>query len=306
MTFTILICLIIAIVTLFACVQVVREQNVAIVETFGKYATSLEPGLHFILPRPFSAVVHVADLRIQEIKTNIEIKTRDNVFVHMPATLMLKISADHVAESYYKLGNPQEQISRWVLNTVRGAAANMSLEELFTDRDRIVNEVKKDLEKKTLDYGYRIEGVLVEQPSVSEELQRVFNRVVASHREQEAATQEGEAARIRTVASARAEAEGQIERAKGLAQSREILAKSLRENIEAITESGADTSAAMELLISVNRLDAIRHVGESGNLILMDVNDPQRAIQAALLKNIEVEPKITPARQAAIITVPPV
>lgn len=267
-------------------IKVVRQQKVAIVETFGKYSGVLPPGLNFILPLPISRIVHIADLRIAEIKSTVEIKTVDSAFVTMPTSLMLKVSPERVADSYYKLEDPHAQINRWVLNSVRSIGATLKLNELFEDRAAIVDSVTKDLSQKAKDFGFIIETVLVEQPTVSQEVQHASNRVVASQRELEAAKQESEAQRIKIVASAKAEAEGQIERAKGLAQSRQILAESFEKNITTISSTGADVESVMNLLLTVNRLDAMRDVGAHGNLIVMDSQNPN-SLNSSILHKIQ-------------------
>ena len=264
--------------------KVVKQQSLAIVEVLGKFSQVLEPGLNWIIPAPFGKIVHYADLRIREVKSAVEIKTSDNVFVVMPTSLMIKVSQEKVAESFYKLNDPYEQINKWVLNSMRSISALMELTQLFEDRQHIVESLAKDLQVKAREFGFIIETVLIEQPTVSEEVQRAFNRVVASKREYEASQQEAAANRVKIVAAAKAEAEGQIERAKGLAQSRQILAQSFQENIQTISTTGADVQETMTLLLTVNRLDAMRDIGASGNLIVMDTQNPQLATNASLLK----------------------
>lgn len=268
-----------------SCVVVVRQQTVAVVETLGKFSETLSAGLHIIAPRPISRVVHIADLRILEVKAEVEVKTADNMFVSMPVALMIKVSEKNVADSFYKLGNPREQMTRWIINTLRSVAASMKLEELFTDRDSIVKEVTEHLSSKVLEFGYKIEGVLVDQPTVPADVQRSFNRVIASEREREAAKQEAEGNRIRVVAAAEAEAESQIARANGLTKSRKIIIEGLEANIQTIRATGADVSSAMDMLLQVNRLDTIRDAAHHKNLILMDVRDPNAAVQTAMLRN---------------------
>jgi regulator of protease activity HflC (stomatin/prohibitin superfamily) len=103
----------------------------------------------------------------------------------------------------------------------------------------------------------------------------------------EAAKAEAEAARIKQVAQAKAEAESQIERAKGLAASRQILAQSFQENIETISSTGANVSEVMDLLMTVNKLETMKDIGNNGNLVVMDSMNSGLATQAKMLKEIE-------------------
>jgi regulator of protease activity HflC (stomatin/prohibitin superfamily) len=54
---------VLALLWLSSSVKVVRQQTVAIVESFGRFSGVLHPGVNFIKPFPFVAIVHRADLR---------------------------------------------------------------------------------------------------------------------------------------------------------------------------------------------------------------------------------------------------
>lgn len=278
---------------LVSSIKIVRQQTVQLVETLGKYSRTLGPGLNFILPFPFSRTVKIIDLRIQEIKRGIEVKTSDNMFVGIPVTIMYQVDEERAAEAFYKLDNPASQIERWVLNTIRAKAADMTLEELFKDRSMIADEVTAALAVKLKDFGFRINATLIDQPMVPEDIQHAFNRVIASRREKEAAEQEAAANKIRTVANAQAEAEAQIERAKGLGVARETIAKSYANSMDIIKNSGGDPKQAMDLLLAVNRLDALREIGSHKNLVIVDLNHHEggsadQAILPLLAKQIVV------------------
>lgn len=254
-------------------VRVVRQQTVAIVETFGRYSSTLTPGLNFIVPIVQRIAVRL-ELRVQEIKATVEIRTSDNAFVNLPVAIMVQVQANRASEAYYKLAKPTEQVKTWVLNSVRSSTASMKLAELFEDRSKIENEVKDALSKRMTEYGYEIIGVLVDQPGVSNELQAASNRVVASHREREAAEQEAEAKKIRVVGEARAESESQKLRAQGIADARGILSKSLTDAVKAAKDSGIPEQEMTHLLLETNRLETIKHAAEHGRLVIMDVRGP--------------------------------
>ena len=260
----------------FAGLRIIKQQEVAIVETFGKYSRTLTPGLNWIVPG-IQQISGKLDLRIQQVPAQVEIKTADNMFVNLPVTLMMQVQPERAADAYYKLSNPQEQIKVWVLNTLRSITANMELADLFQDRDHLVSTIQTELVARMSDYGFRIEGVLVDQPSVSMEVQAAFNRVVASKREKEAAEQEAEAKRIRIIGESKAEAESQLLRAQGLAQARKILAQGLSEAVKAAAANGVDERDVLTLLMETNRLDTIKSAAEHGKLVVMDLRSTQNS-----------------------------
>jgi len=261
-------------------IRIVNQQTVAIVETLGRFSRVLEPGLNWIF-FPFQRVTGLLSLRIDEVQSTVEVKTSDNMFVSLPVSLMIRVAPEHASEAWYKLQNPSAQISTWVLNAIRAIAASMTLEDLFKDRDHLVTQVESALSTKLSSFGYVLEAVLVDQPTVSGDVQASFNRVVAARREREAAEQEAEATRIKTVRQAEAEAEAQRARAKGLADSRKLLAEGLRESLAEFERYNVNSQEALTVLLETNRIDAMRDIGKHGNLVLLDMG--KESITAPLL-----------------------
>lgn len=251
-------------------IRIINQQTVAVVETLGRFSRTLEPGLNWIF-FPFQRVAGLLSLRIDEVQSTVEVKTSDNMFVSLPVSLMIRVTPDRASDAWYKLQNASGQISTWVLNTIRAIAASMTLEDLFKDRDHLVTQVENALSEKLAEFGYVLEAVLVDQPSVSHDVQASFNRVVAAKREREAAEQEAEAQRIKTVRQAEAEAEAQRARAKGLADSRKLLAEGLRESLADFEKYNVNSSEALTVLLETNRIDAMRDIGKHGNLLVLDM-----------------------------------
>ncbi|MCB6185184.1 SPFH domain-containing protein [Leeia sp. TBRC 13508] len=280
-------------------IRIVEQQTVSIVQTLGRYSRTLAPGLNWIFI-PFQQIAGKLSLKIESVPATVEVKTLDNMFVALPVNLMIQVEPERAADAFYKLQEPHEQVRAWVLNTVRSVAASMTLEDMFKDREKIVGEVRHMLTTKLSEFGYLLEGVLIDQPTVSLEVQSSFNRVVAATREKEAAQQEAEAAMIRTVKQAEAEAEAQRQRAKGLADSRKLLAEGLKESL--LEFSGVPPHEAISILLETNRIDALREIGKHGNLVVLDLQktDEQTAALMPLLSSL----KKKAATPAASLTKP--
>jgi regulator of protease activity HflC (stomatin/prohibitin superfamily) len=270
-----------AVVAVFAAagIRIVEQQTVVIVQFLGRYSCTLEAGLNWIFV-PFQLTAGKLSLKIEAVPATVEVKTSDNMFVSLPVNLMIQVEPQNAKDAFYKLEQPHEQVRAWVLNTVRSTAASMTLEEMFNDREKVVGEVRQLLTSKLSEFGYRLEGVLIDQPTVSQEVQSSFNRVVAATREKEAALQEGEAVKIRIVKQAEAEADAQRERAKGLADSRRILAAGLQESLNGFAK--IPQNMALALLIETNRIDALREASKHGNLVLLDLAKTDGAQKALL------------------------
>lgn len=268
-------------------VQIVPGKTAFIVETFGKpWKSALTPGLNFILPWPIHAVTGKVSLQLLEIKTNVAVKTSDNVFLGLPVAVQYRAD-DHPAgtvKAFYELAEPKEQISSFILNNVRQSAAKMTLEELFQNRDKLQLVVLEELATRFSAYGYIIEAVLVDQPQPSTEVQESFNRVIASQRLLDAARNEGEATRIKLVKEAEAEAESKRLQGEGIANMRKAIAEGIEESMLTIKKAAPKLSDAeiMAFLTDTNRLDTISGAATHGNLIVVDMQDAGAARQVAL------------------------
>lgn len=268
--FIILVMILCLVLVLAFGIKIVNQQHAAIVETLGQFSRVLQPGFNFIF-FPFQQIAHVQELRINEVTCSVSVKTSDNQIVSLPVSIMLKVNPGAVEKAYYELKDPENQLSTWVLNAVRSAASDMTIAALYEDKDTIRNAVQTQLEQNLRAYGYILEDILIEQPTVSAEVERSFNRVIAATREAEAAKQEAEAIKIRTVAQAQAEAEAQKARAEGIAESRKIIARGMAESLDIL--QGANQAQAMDILLATNKLDALREIGKHGNLMVVDLQN---------------------------------
>lgn len=264
--------LIIIAYVVFSCIKIVKQQTAVIVESFGKYHTTLGPGLHFLIP-----IVHtirsVLDLRIQEIKSEVDVKTQDNAFVKLPIALQISIDPDNADSAFYKLNNPAPQITSWILNSVRSTTAQMNFQDLYNDKEHLITEVRNLLVTKLKSFGYNIEGILIDQPKIEKDMEHSFNRIITAKREAEAATEEAKATVIREVGIAEAEAQSQRVKAQGMADSREILAKGLAESIARLEGQNIDPELSVTTLLQLNRFDTIKDAASHGNTIIFDISD---------------------------------
>ncbi len=263
----------------FTSIFIVRGKTAGILETFGKpHDRARLPGLQFKLPWPFTIVRARVNLQLQEIRADVSIKTKDNAFMMLPVKVQYRASDDPAGavKAHYELENPETQITSYVLNNVRQTASGMDMIELYQNRDAMEREVQDALSERFARYGYMIENVLVDEPQPSAEVRDAFNRVIASHRLKEAASNEADAERIKLVGVAQAEAESKRLQGEGMAQMREAVARGLEQAMETMRKSGLSSEQAMTFLTDTNRLDTITNAASHGNLIIVDAKDSKQ------------------------------
>ncbi len=256
---------------------IVKQQQVAIVERFGKFIAIRKPGLHVLIPM-VDRVSGRMSLRIQQLDVIVETKTKDDVFVQMKVSVQFVVLEDAVYDAFYKLDNPHEQIRSYVFDTVRAEVPKLKLDDVFEKKDDIAIAIRRELEEAMNTYGYGIIKALVTDIDPDDAVKSAMNRINAAERQKTAAEYEGEAERIRIVAKATAEAESKRLQGQGIADQRREIAKGLEESVEVLNQVGINSQEASALIVITQHYDTLHAVSEgtNSNLILLP-NSPNAA-----------------------------
>ena len=255
----------------------VKQQTIAIVERFGKFQSTRNPGLQLKIP-VFDKVAGRVSLRVQQLDVIVETKTKDDVFVHLKISVQFLIRPDHVYDAFYKLQNPHEQITAFIFDVVRAEVPKMILDDVFEKKEEIALAIQRDLKQAMLDYGYDIIKALVTDIDPDEKVKIAMNRINAADREKIAAQHEGDAQRILIVERAKAEAESKRLQGKGIADQRREIARGLEESVVVLNRAGINSQEASALIIITQHYDTLQSIGADtkSNLILLP-NNPNAA-----------------------------
>src|SRR3954470_269794 len=112
---------------IWASIFIVQQQSRAIIERFGRYNRTAQPGLRFKIPL-VDRIVARRWLRIEQMIVTVDTKTKDNVFVKVLVAVQYRIIADKAMESWYQLEDDKAQIQAFVLDVVRAKVPNMELD----------------------------------------------------------------------------------------------------------------------------------------------------------------------------------
>lgn len=266
----------------YYALELVHEKTAVVVERLGKFHRIMGPGLHAIIPFIDRAVDEVS-LQIQQFKADVQVKTRDNVFVRLPVTIQYRVQEAKVREAYYELEDPEGAIEALVLNEVKSISANMELEDVFSSRDRVQQAVQQSLQNELGGYGYQIINAVVDNPQLSGELEASFNSVMAAQRAQDAATMQAEATRIQMVGEATAEAASLEIKAKAISNFRNTIAAGNAAAITTMVE-GTDLTgrSALEYFMVTDSNDAIRDAAGKGATIVVATPNANDGLYASL------------------------
>jgi len=255
----------------------VKQQTTAIIELFGKFSRTSQAGLQIRIPFVEQIAGRVS-LRIQQLDVIVETKTKDDVFVQLKISVQFQILREKVYDAFYKLQNPEEQITAFIFDTVRAEVPKMILDDVFVKKDDIAQAIQRELKEAMLNYGYDIVKALVTDIDPDSQVKEAMNRINASEREKVAAQFEGDAQRILIVERAKAEAESKRLQGMGIADQRREIARGLEESVGTLNKAGINSQEASALIVITQHYDTLQSIGSStnSNLILLP-NNPTAA-----------------------------
>ncbi|MBS1701476.1 MAG: SPFH domain-containing protein [Armatimonadetes bacterium] len=262
----------VGIILFFSGVFVVGQQDAVIIQRLGKFNRVARAGLNFKVPVLETAAGRLS-LRIRELDIPGQFKTSDNVFINMILRVQYAVIPERASDAHYKLQSPEQQITAFVLNVVRGEVAKMQLRDVFEHQDSIGNAVNEQLTISMSEFGFQIRNALVNEVRPAEEVVRAMNAVQASENEKVAAKNQGEAQKFRTVLHAEAEAEAKRLQGEGIAAQREAIVRGLSISVESLKTAmpGADPQTLMNLVLINQYFDAMRDIsqGEKAKVIFV-------------------------------------
>jgi regulator of protease activity HflC (stomatin/prohibitin superfamily) len=250
----------------------VEQQERAIVERFGKFVRVAGPGLQ--RKTPFvERVAGRMTLQVEQLNSDIETKTKDNVFVHVNLAVQYKVGADpqQVQDAFYKLEDPEVQMKSYAFDVVRSHIPSMNLDEAYADADTIAMHIQDTLHRQMAEYGYEVVKALITNIEPDQRVKDAMNNINAAQRNQVAAGAQGDAQKTLAVKKAEGERETMRLQGEGVAAERQAIAEGLRESLDIIAQQGLDPREAMALVALTQYTDMIRALGEGSktNTILL-------------------------------------
>lgn len=267
------------IVLVFKVFFVVEQQTNAIIERFGKFNSVRKPGLQLKIPF-IDRIVQRISLRIRQLDVMVETKTEDNVFLGIKVSVQFQVLETSVYDAFYKLDDPENQITSYIFDVVRAEVPRLKLDDVFAKKDDVAIAIRNELQEAMNAYGYNIVKALVTDIDPDEDVKHAMNRINAAEREKKAAEFEAEADRIKIVAKAKAEAESKQLQGRGIADQRREIAKGLEESVKILHSVNIPPTEASALIIVTQHYDTLQSIGAKNNssLILLP-NSPDAAGQ---------------------------
>src|SRR5919107_113391 len=197
-------------------VRVIPQARAGVVERFGRYSRTLQPGLTIVVPF-IDRVRPLIDLREQVVTFPPQpVITEDNVSVGIDTVLYFTIT--NPKDTSYEVANPLQAIEQLTVTSLRNIVGDLTLEETLPSRDRVNDKLRAVLDERTGRWGIRINGVEIKSIDPPSSIQEAMEKQMRAERDRRAAILNAEGVKQSQILTAEGERQSAVLRAEGAKQ----------------------------------------------------------------------------------------
>ncbi|WP_038248165.1 SPFH domain-containing protein [Ghiorsea bivora] len=270
---------------IFKGIVVIRSSERMVIERFGNYVHTLEPGINFIIPfvdrpREFiwkkapsdnalsrllgeSSDGHLAATARIDIRETVldmpsqTVFTKDNVSVHINALLYIEITKPH--DAVYRISNLPNAIEKLTQTTLRSLVGEMELDKTLSSREQINSRLQLILDEAADDWGAKVKRVEIQDLEVPGEIQAAMEKQMRAERDKRASILEAEGMRKSAILKAEGEKASAVLVAEGNRTARILEADGEKEALNKLKETLGDEFS--QYLLAVRYLETMNHIG---------------------------------------------
>ncbi len=196
-------------------IKIVSQFEKGLVERFGRYVKTVDPGLKFIVP--FIERLRRVDMREQVVDVPPqEVITKDNVVVTVDAVVYYQ--ATDPVKLKYNVANFIVAATKLAQTNLRNVIGDIQLDEALTSRDTINVQLRQILDEATDVWGTRVVRVEIQRIDPPNDVTEAMHRQMKAERERRAVVTEAEGEKTAAILRAEGVKEARIREAEGQAQ----------------------------------------------------------------------------------------
>ena len=204
-------------------IKIVQQYEQGLIERFGRYRKTVDPGFHMIVP--FIEKMVKVDMREQVVDVPPqEVITKDNVVVTVDAVVYYQ--ATDPVKLKYNVSNFILAATKLAQTNLRNVIGDMDLDDALTSRETINTELRQILDEATDVWGTRVVRVEIQRIDPPTDVTQAMHRQMKAERERRAVVTEAEG-----------EKRSQILRAEGVKASRILEAEGQAQAIKEVAEA---------------------------------------------------------------------
>lgn len=291
-------------VVIMMSVKVVPQQRAYIVERLGKYNTTLQPGISFIIPF-FERVAYKHGLKEQAYDIHEQICiTKDNVQVRVDGVIFLQVVDPHKAS--YGINDYVFAVTQLAQTTMRSEIGKIDLDKTFVERMAINHAVVASIDAAAIGWGVKVLRYEIRNISPPVTVLQAMEKQMQAEREKRAVILESEGQmqsainnaegdKQRVVLQSEALKLEQINKAEGEAAAILSVAEATAESIKKVAAAIQDQGGmeAVQLQVAEQYIEQFGNIAKVGNTILLPSNlsDVSGVIATAMSVIKETSPK---------------
>lgn len=264
-------------------IKIVPQQNAWVIERFGKYNRTIEPGLSIVIP--FMDRVAYRH-RLTEFPIDIAPQvciTRDNTQVQVDGVLYYQVT--DAARASYGTSNYLAAITMLAQTALRSECGKRELDKLLEDRDAINRTVVFALDEASPNWGVKVLRYEIKDITPPQQVLASMQKQITAEREKRALIAQSEGKKQEEInlaeglmtASIR-ESEGTrqaaINNAQGEAEAIMLVAKATAESIRLVASAIQSDGGmvAINLKVAERFVDAFGNIAKQGNTMIIPGN----------------------------------
>jgi regulator of protease activity HflC (stomatin/prohibitin superfamily) len=259
------------VVAFFRTIRIVPQKTAFIVERLGKYNSTLDAGLHILVPF-FDSVSYRHTLKEQAIDVPSQTCiTKDNIAVEVDGILYLQVVDPQKAS--YGINNYQFASIQLAQTTMRSVIGKLELDRTFEERDTINTAIVDAVDKASEPWGVKVTRYEVKNIVPPQSIKDAMEKQMRAEREKRAMIAESEGDKQAKINRAEGDKQEMIARSEGEKQKRINEAEGRAIEIERVARATA--GGLREIAAAINErggIDAVnlrvaeQYINEFGNL----------------------------------------
>jgi regulator of protease activity HflC (stomatin/prohibitin superfamily) len=261
---------VLVVLTIFMGVRIVPQGYKHVVQRLGKYHTTLNPGLNFVIPY-LDTIAHkviTKDISL-EIPTQ-EVITKDNAVIMANAIAFINVIEPQKA--VYGIDDYRFAIVNLIQTSLRSIVGEMDLDDALSSRELIKSKLKGGISDDVAAWGIVVKTVEIQDIKPSPTMQQAMEKQASAERSRRAAITEAEGKKVAAILNAEGakeaqirEAEGKLEASRRDAEAKVIMANATKEAIQRVSDAIGDRHLPAVYLLGERYVDAFKNLAGSPN-----------------------------------------